>query len=67
MPVIEQELTNISESKGFAAFDLSQGYWKLFLEPSSHAFQPFITPDDIYSSTEYCIATLMQFFTYSLT
>lgn len=51
MPNMEQELSKLSNSRSFATFDFSHGYWQLPLEPSSQASQSFITPDGIFSPT----------------
>ena len=51
MPNIEQELAKLSNSKFFATFDLSHGYWQFPLHKDSQALQSFITPDGIFSPT----------------
>ena len=50
MPVIEPELTKLDKSCYFATLDLSHGYWRMPLDPSSQSLHSFITPDGIYSS-----------------
>ena len=51
MPNLEQELTKLTDSRFFATFDLSHGYWQLPLDRNSQEVQSFITPDVIYSPT----------------
>ena len=51
MPNLEQELTTLSNSRFYATFDLSHGYWQLELDKDSQALQSFVTPDGIYSPT----------------
>lgn len=51
MPILEQELTKLADSRFYANFDFVHSYWQLPLHPESQECQSFITPDGVYSPT----------------
>lgn len=51
MPILEQELTKLSNARFFANFDFVHSYWQLPLHEESQSSQSFITPDGVFSPT----------------
>lgn len=51
MPVLEQELCNLSSSKVCSNFYLSHGYWQLPLVWKSQEFLWFMKPEGVFSPT----------------
>lgn len=60
MPNMDCELQKLSESRCFASFDLSYGYWLLPQHEGSPISQYFVTTDGIFSPTRALHGTTIE-------